>query len=1187
MSLKNNFLRNANKISQSMFERGEAYYTGKNGEQDYTKAAEAFEKAALAGNSNAANYLGFQYENGQGVPQDYAKAVQWYLKSASAGNSLASCNLGNLYYHGRGVAQDYSQAASWYEKAANAGNQSAACYLANLYYEGKGVERNYATAADWYLKAGNAINTVGARYFGSLYRDGDGVLPQDYSKAVEWFFKAANEGDAEAANQLGLRFDNGQGVEQDHLKATEWYLKASNGGSASGAYNLGYSYELGEGVPQDYKKAAEYYEKAVHAGHGGAANRLGLLYDRGQGVEQNDGIAAEWFLKSAKLGNEWGANNLGVFYEFGRGVQQNYSQAAEWYLKAAENGNASSANSLGNLYRDGKGVPQNYSEAVKWYLQAANAGNSNAANQLGIRYQYGQGVAQDYIQAAQWYLQASDQGNDWGSHNLGWMYEQGLGVQQNYAEAARLYQKAADAGNTDAAYKLGILYQDGHGVQQNDTEAAKWFLKAANAGNGKAANSLGLLYATGQGVNRNNAEAAKWFQKADDLGVVIAAYHLGNYYRNGWGVKRNYTKAIELYQKAINNGENYYAPNNLGKCYENGYGVKQDLAKAAELYQKASEAGNEKATHNLQNLKQGNVQYAQQKDSNPAPPKNKPAQPAEPDDETLDDVLNKLNSLIGLKEVKEHITNLTNTIKTNNKLREKNIDIDPPVLHMVFYGNPGTGKTTVARLIGKIYKHLGVLSKGQLVETSRQDLVASYIGQTAPKTEEKIKQALGGVLFIDEAYTLAQKSDNDYGQEAIDTILKEMEDHRDDLVVIVAGYPDKMREFLNSNPGLSSRFPSSNKIEFKNYSPDELMDILKVMAKLPLTEEARNYSYEYFKRMSGTYNFANARFVRNYVQDIHSNFSNRFAKESGELEYILEDVKVPGFELSEEVSTEELLKELDSLIGLSSVKSVVREVAHKAQLDKMKSEAGIKVSASSNHLVFTGNPGTGKTTVARIVGRIYKSIGLLSSGHFIEVKRDDLVAEYIGQTAPKTMEKIKEAMGGILFIDEAYTLAPKSDNDFGQEAIDTILKEMEDYRDDFVVIVAGYPKPMDDFLSSNPGLRSRFSKIINFPDYTAEELADIFNMLCKNAELEIEPSAQSVIKDYFSYQCEHKGKDFANGRLARNYFELVVQKQGDRIINTIKNPTKEDFVLLKKEDFQKASEELIQVEEPDKPKLGF
>ena len=240
-------------------------------------------------------------------------------------------------------------------------------------------------------------------------------------------------------------------------------------------------------------------------------------------------------------------------------------------------------------------------------------------------------------------------------------------------------------------------------------------------------------------------------------------------------------------------------------------------------------------------------------------------------------------------------------------------------------------------------------------------------------------------------------------------------------------------------------------------------------------------------------------------------------------------------------------EELEKLIGLESIKKDIKELSNFLKMQKKRKEKGMKMVPMSLHLVFTGNPGTGKTTIARILASIYKDIGALSKGHVVEVDRTDLVAEYIGQTAPKTAAKIKEAMGGILFIDEAYTLAKGDGKDFGQEAIDTLLKAMEDHREDFIVIVAGYPAEMHKFINSNPGLKSRFNKYINFPDYSAKELLQIFKEMCESYEYHLTKEAEELVDREIIFIEKHKKENFANARTIRNLFEKVITKQASRL----------------------------------------
>ena len=267
---------------------------------------------------------------------------------------------------------------------------------------------------------------------------------------------------------------------------------------------------------------------------------------------------------------------------------------------------------------------------------------------------------------------------------------------------------------------------------------------------------------------------------------------------------------------------------------------------------------------------------------------------------------------------------------------------------------------------------------------------------------------------------------------------------------------------------------------------------------------------------------------------------------------------------------EQLLEEFNALTGLSQVKHQVNSLVNLIKVQKMRKAQGMKCSDISKHMVFSGNPGTGKTTVARMLGEIYKAIGVLPKGQLIEVDRGGLVKGYVGQTATKTMEVIEEALGGILFIDEAYTLTVgKGENDFGQEAVDTLLKAMEDHRSELVVIVAGYTDLMEQFLASNPGLKSRFSNFVEFPDYTAQELMEILKMQCKKQEYTLSAKAQEKALEMLTYRTEHKPDNFANARDVRNFMEHAISNHAGRIVAMDpKSVTKEVLSTLEPEDLQ-------------------
>lgn len=241
-------------------------------------------------------------------------------------------------------------------------------------------------------------------------------------------------------------------------------------------------------------------------------------------------------------------------------------------------------------------------------------------------------------------------------------------------------------------------------------------------------------------------------------------------------------------------------------------------------------------------------------------------------------------------------------------------------------------------------------------------------------------------------------------------------------------------------------------------------------------------------------------------------------------------------------------QELEDLIGLESVKQEVKSLANFVKLQKQRQQKGLKTPKLSYHLVFTGSPGTGKTTVARIVARIYKDLGILKKGHTVETDRSGLVAEYVGQTATKTNEIVDSALNGVLFIDEAYALVPEGNGqDYGQEAISTLLKRMEDDRDKLVVIIAGYTNEMKRFIDSNPGLQSRFNRYINFPDYSAQELVKIFHMYMKKNQYTISDEADTLLKEKLDYAVEHKDRNFGNARYVRNVFEKAIQMQANRL----------------------------------------
>ena len=542
----------------------------------------------------------------------------------------------------------------------------------------------------------------------------------------------------------------------------------------------------------------------------------------------------------------------------------------------------------------------------------------------------------------------------------------------------------------------------------------------------------------------------------------------------------------------------------------------------------------------------------------------------------LADLLGELDGLVGLADVKREVATLVRLHQMAERRTRAGLPAPPLSRHLVFTGSPGTGKTTVARMYGAILAELGVLPTGQLVEVARADLVANVIGGTALKTAERFEQAVGGVLFIDEAYTLAATAFGgpDFGREAVDTLVKLMEDHRDEVVVIVAGYTQEMRKFLATNPGLASRF--SRTIEFADYSAADLVTIVERCCRAyhyRLELETHDALTSYFAKMSRDATFGNGRTARRVFEEMVGRQAYRLAADLDAdavamARLLPEDLgPLPGASVGagaaadDAARVEALLAQLHQMIGLSEAKREVSNMVDLLASARQREAAGLPVPGLSRHLIFAGPPGTGKTTIARLYGRILAALGVLANGQVVEVSRADLVGEYVGHTAQRTRTAFERARGGVLFIDEAYALSSQqgSGSDFGHEAIDTLVKLMEDHRDEVVVIAAGYEAEMERFLATNPGLSSRFSHHVRFADYTTDELVTIASQHAATAGYEFSGAAVAALRRHFV--SAPRGPSFGNGRYARQVLDAAITRHAGRLRRTA-SPTPQDLSLL-------------------------
>ncbi|MEZ0095371.1 right-handed parallel beta-helix repeat-containing protein [Streptacidiphilus sp. EB129] len=554
-------------------------------------------------------------------------------------------------------------------------------------------------------------------------------------------------------------------------------------------------------------------------------------------------------------------------------------------------------------------------------------------------------------------------------------------------------------------------------------------------------------------------------------------------------------------------------------------------------------------------------------------------EPPLPEEKSLAELLRELDGLVGLTGVKQEVASLVSLNQLAQRRAAAGLPMPPMSRHLVFAGPPGTGKTTLARLYGQILRALGVLRLGHVVEVARADLVAQIIGGTAMKTTDVFDSARGGVLFVDEAYTLSAKEGGgpDFGREAIDTLVKLMEDHRDDVVVIAAGYSHEMRGFLAANPGLSSRFTRT--IEFDDYRNEELVTIVErdcARHEYVLDAATKVALTGYFERIPRDGNFGNGRTARRVFEEMVGRQAERLGglpdAADADLVRLLPEDLGPGAAAGVSTSArtadapgvEDLRAQLSAMVGLAEVKREVNDLVNLIAVARQRERAGLPVPPLSRHLVFSGAPGTGKTTVARLYGQLLTALGVLARGQLVEVARADLVGEFVGQTAQRTRDAFDRARGGVLFIDEAYTLAPQgaSGSDFGREAVDTLVKLMEDHRDEVVVIAAGYAEEMDGFVAANPGLASRFSHRVEFENYTPEQLLTILAQHASRSGYEPSETAGQALLRHFA--AVPRGRTFGNGRYARQVLDGMITRQAGRLAGI--TASRDDLRLLLPED---------------------
>ncbi|NCA72573.1 MAG: AAA family ATPase, partial [Sphingobacteriia bacterium] len=502
--------------------------------------------------------------------------------------------------------------------------------------------------------------------------------------------------------------------------------------------------------------------------------------------------------------------------------------------------------------------------------------------------------------------------------------------------------------------------------------------------------------------------------------------------------------------------------------------------------------------------------------------------------------------------------------------------------HYLFTGNPGTGKTTVARIMGAMLYELGLLNKGHIHELKVHELIGQYVGDAENRMREALRYAQDGVLFIDEAHQLVAAR-HSLGPSALHVLIKEMEERRRHLCVILAGYPSDLEPLLAADPGLLSR---CQEIVFDDYKPIELHEIairMLGMRQMRLSAAAseqlrRLLAYLYANRGP---DFGNARTVRNLIErEILPMQARRLHADSGIAQgdvrlFAIEAEDVPGRPGFDPAQWEDavsgrgttdisrVLIKLDRLVGLTPVKTTLRELADTLAVQQRRG----KVALTPGHYVFSGNPGTGKTTVARIMGEVMRAFGLLARGHVVEVKREDLVGRYQGEAEANMKERIESALDGLLFVDEAYQLAADEHDIYGRRALETLLASMENQRNRLCVILAGYPDAMRRLLSTNPGFRRRISQIIEFPDFSTEELLAIALDQLARQEYRITEEATAALAGHLEGWNVRRGRaDFGNAGDVRNLVGTILKHQAGRLRPRIDELTDEELGLIDEAD---------------------
>lgn len=1148
------------------------------------KALAMFIEGATRYDLNCCIQLNNMYRCGVGVPEDPFQAWFWGRMCAELGAPFGYYTSGCDYYFGTGVDEDDVKGFAYFEKAYRMGYEDAKPNL------DEDIERHI----EWYDNGGGCSVEEIKRQI-ELNRNNNPEEYYDYCLRLASF-----DSDNDGKNWVGLCCFKGEGVEQDYIAAYYWFKKAADHGNIFAYYNLANMYATGTGVLLDYEEAIRLYNIAASKGHTTAANRAQLLTKRLHTQfdlwlnEYNNHM--QYDLNSNKSFSmlnhihRYGAlkNDVVCCAEHASlclwgdiSVDRDYHEALFYAAKAVLGLKNTYTNidgigfayyMLSHIFATGKGVPADREKAA-YFFDLARTHSADYSSFYDV-YQY---MSTSYNQMASkndYYKALAD--------------EKGENGDSNHAEALRIFDELSANKYLPAVFKAIRYYQKSSFAKYDDAMIEKYWQIIKNIIDNSQNKDKDWAYIVSEvaGIildEYNSSEVAAYDyltgQMAVDIGKII--------YRKG---KRNlaYIAFIIARERGYNNPDAIWheleaerksleassVSNNASKNISKETIVEIVGAKSesdiqwvddvviddSALFQSNDENDDIEAEEYMDEASEVKIETLQQSEQ-----------------ECMPNNLDKyFANMIGMKPVKEQLEKIYQSVKMqllrNKILEERGEEVvdSGKGYNFILLGNPGTGKTTVARIIAQILYDINVRQSNSFIEIERSGVVSDHVGGTEKRMREILDKVEGGTLFIDEAYALYKEdSDNDFGREAIDVLMKDMEDKRNSYSVIMAGYREPMLNMIkNANSGFSSRFTYT--IELPDYTDESLIEIAHMhidKQKFTTDDKVDDAIKKCIVHDKIDHTFGNARYIRELVNRAIENQSHRLSNQSSYENDELFLLKAEDFWQGEyeEEGVDKYLNELKALTGLESVKQEVESLINLITVQQEMERRGIEnaMDYGTLHMAFKGNPGTGKTTVARIIGKLYASLGILKRGDvFVECTRADLVGKFQGHTAANVKKVVDSAMGGILFIDEAYSLCQNKNDSFGHEAVDALVAEIENNRKNFVVIFAGYTDDIDEFFKNNSGLRSRVPKDLIFEDYNLEELYKIATSMIASKKLILAKDAAAALINCLEQN--YKNKDFGNARGVRNIIEAINRKQNVRIAQLLRsNPTEiTDEILL-------------------------